>query len=136
MDILKAKKEDFLKILKEGPKVTPMTRYQSVVIVPNGSVHESGYECLSFVFLDAKNEVAGVADGYSDVLSLDGIGGYGDWSAGARLPMTVPPKGWQMDCLPGSGYLRLWTDGELYIKSSMILSEFEVYSTGKKRGGS
>jgi hypothetical protein len=70
--------------------------------------------------------------GCSDVVHLDGIGGYGrrDTSR-TSLPDCIPPSGWSMDCLPKSGLLRLWpSSGEMLI--GMALSSFEVYAMPRR----
>ena len=62
--------------------------------------------------------------GCSDVLNLDGIGGYGNWRSG-EIPRLIEPKGWSIDCLP-CGYLRLFSHSTL--TAGPALSNFGIYA--------
>lgn len=80
---------------------------------------------MEFVAVDRDNEPIVRISGCSDVLNINGIGGYGDWRKFTILPKTITPIAWSIDCLPKSGYLRLFCDNELTCGSSF--SNFEIY---------
>lgn len=69
---LNATKEEFLNLgykRPEGP-------FDGFVIIPTGELHDSGYMCMKLA-LTYHYEVVGCVSGYSDVIHLNGIGGYG-----------------------------------------------------------
>lgn len=104
--------------MPEGP-------FKEVIIVPMEEIHDSGWGCMKFILAE-RNEVKGVVSGYSDVVHINGIGGYGrDWESAARTGM-VPRHSWSIDCLPGSGCLRLFCDEDLSI-NPWFGSDFEVF---------
>ena len=107
--------------------------FDSLVIIPGNArdLHDSGYRHITYC-LCKDNEPICLTSGCSDVIHLDGIGGYGlDWvTKYGHIPQNIPPSGWSMDCLPKTGYLRLW--GNSSLTSGIDLSSFEVYTTGKK----
>lgn len=103
------------------------SHFKSIVIVPmmNSEVHNSGYRCMKYVFVDDNDEIIGVSSGNSDIIFLNGIGGHG-------LNGTIdsyPHVGWQMDCLPSSGCMRLYSDKDLCLDKCRGIGEsFCVYS--------
>ena len=102
----------------------------SIIILPGKpkDLHDSGYRCMDFVACN-KGEAMCLLSGCSDVVHLDGIGGYGhNWYMKREgVPKMVIPKGWAIDCLPRSGLLRLWCD-----RSNLLcdpaLASFAVYA--------
>lgn len=104
--------------------------FDSLVIIPGEEheLHDSGYRTMDFLAVKNDNPIC-LLSGCSDVIHLDGIGGYGkDWiSKGRGIPTVVPPKGWSMDCLPKSGLLRLWCYGNK-LTCGIAVSSFEVFS--------
>lgn len=104
--------------------------FDSVIIVPMDELHESGYRSMKFILCnDYKGEIIGVVGGWSDVINLDGIGGYGiDFDRSLKTGMC-PCVGWQLDCL-ACGCLRLFTSTKcrLTLLSEIVCSNFEVYS--------
>ena len=101
-------------------------------------LHDSGYRLIDFVALNDHDEPICRLSGCSDVLHLDGIGGYGyRWlERCGGVPSSVPPRGWSVDCLPRSGLLRFFARGAIVCDAA--LSSFEVYATDEPRsvGGS
>ena len=87
--------------------------FDCVIIVPMDKIHDSGYRCMKFI-MTRRDEVVGVESGYSDVIHLDGIGGYGVDYAKALSTQLVPRVGWSMDCLPGSNCVRIMADHECF----------------------
>lgn len=120
MNIFNMKKSDF----KDIPILSALDNVKecdSVVIIPKNKRHESGYRCMEFVFCK-DGEPFAKSFGGSDVLHLNGIGGYGKFNG--SLPESMPITDWNFDCLP-CGYLHLWSRYKL---SAEGLSDFSVYA--------
>lgn len=120
-------KEDFEKV----PHVKwneSLEGFNSLVIIPTDYKHDSGYMCMEFCAVDDNDMPIAILSGCSDVLNLDGIGGYGcDWRETKKIPSLIPVKGWAIDCLP-CGYLRLFSNIQNGLKSGHALSNFEVFA--------
>lgn len=101
--------------------------FNAIVIVPTGELHDSGYGCMKFILLN-NGEIVGVVGGWSDVVHINGIGGYGLNYKEALLTDMVKRVGWSIDCLPTSGCLRLFTDRSVKCKcGDYVLSDFEFF---------
>lgn len=99
----------------------------SIVIIPSRKKHDSGYACFGYVAV--KGDQAWKCGG-GDVIHIDGIGGYGKWDN--VIPHNIEVKGWNIDCLIKSGYLRLWSDkGKLTCEPN--LSSMEIFSIPIKK---
>jgi hypothetical protein len=96
-------------------------------------LHDSGFRFMDFVACQGEEPVFRLS-GCSDVIHLDGIGGFGPrWvERYGRCPETIPPSSWNMDCLPTSGLLRLW--GREKMIADDALSSFSVYINHKQEG--
>lgn len=135
MKVTKMTKEDFDNVpsRKWGKDIGD---FNSLVIIPTGELHDSGFMCMDFVAVDDKNEPIAKLSGCSDVIHLDGIGGYGkrNWHCtimGTELPRMVSPKGWCIDILP-CGYVRIFSRNRNGLScSKMSLSDFELWSDAK-----
>lgn len=145
MDIINMTKEDFdavphLDTYADWEKRAPNDRleFYSFVIIPvrneDGTIdiHDSGWGCMEFCLIGRNNEPIGKVGGGSDVINLDGIGGYGDNWLFNGIPRTVPVHGWSIDLLP-CGYLNVWTGRTLYVNDCIICSNFEVFSEDERR---
>jgi hypothetical protein len=105
---------------------------RAIVILPGGGdesdLHNSGYRCMDFVAANHEDEPICRLSGCSDVVHIEGIGGFGkDWlKRHGTVPRSVTPRDWSIDCLPTSGCLRLFTHGHITVGPA--LSSFEVYS--------
>lgn len=99
-------------------------KFASLVIIPTRKKHDSGYMCMEFVAVDDNHEPICKMSGCSDVIHIDGIGGYGNVRESGEIQKMIVPKSWRIDCLP-CGYLRLFFDGEM--ACGYDLSDFEVY---------
>ncbi len=129
MYITEMNKSDFRKVRVRGWN-EDIGEFDSLVIIPGNSreLHDSGFRLMTYCLCRGLEPVC-LTSGCSDVIHLDGIGGYGKgWSKRyGRVPNLIPPSGWNMDSLPKTGYLRLWaTDKKLVCNSD--LSSFEVYA--------
>ena len=123
MNILEMTKEDFAKVPR---RKSDIPTFDSLVIIPQNDdpLHDSGYMCMGFVAVDKHGEPICSFGGGSDVICINGIGGYGKWSD--SLPKSLPPIGWSIDCLP-CGYLRLFA-GRDGLTAGDTLSTFEIFS--------
>lgn len=124
MDVFEMSKEDFAKVPARETLYEDVGEFDALVIIPTDQEHDSGYMCMDFVAVDGKGEPICRLSGWSDILELDGIGGYGA-REGRRPDKFIEPKAWGIDCLP-CGYLRLFSRGKLVAGDS--LSSFEVYA--------
>ena len=128
MNILDLTKEELLAI----DNYSPTGDFGGIVIVPTGELHDSGFQMMKFILCDGYN-VVGAVSGFSDVVHLDGIGGYGLNYKNTVLTKTTHVIGWKMDCLPKSGCMRLFTNRGNNLKlQSFISSDFEIYVEDKK----
>ncbi len=108
--------------------------FDSLVILPTRRLHDSGYRCMAFVACKGDRPIVRLGGG-SDVVHLDGIGGFGyNWLRRfGTCPSGVPPAGWCIDCLKTSGLLRLFTHDNLIADGSGC-SSFELYADPEKKG--
>ncbi len=128
MNIFKAKKSDFYNLPKiEWNSDMNGKQFDSIIILPERRKHDSGYMCMSFVGCIGSEAVV-IMSGISDVLHIDGIGGYGkDWLERFHgVPKLVPAKSWNIDCLP-CGCLNIWASGRK-IEIGYMLSSFEIFA--------
>ena len=124
MNVFDMKKEDFEELPKRGGWLRDIGEFSALVIIPLDYAHDSGWMCMDFVAVSKEGEPICRLSGCSDVLHLDGIGGYGNWSGGG-LPSRIEPKGWCIDCLP-CGYLRLFSRSTL--TAGPALGSCEIYA--------
>lgn len=104
----------------------------SIVILPLRRKHDSGYQCMDFIACKEEEAICRLAGG-SDVLHIEGIGGFGhNWfKKYGKCPETTPSTSWNIDCLPKSRLLRIFnTDRKVIVGSA--LSSFEIFS-GERR---
>jgi hypothetical protein len=127
LNIMKMTRKQFLELPRRKWD-EDIGKFNCLVILPGTTRHDSGFRCMSFVACNFKHPIC-ILGGCSDVVHIDGIGGYGKWEGGA-ISKNVLVKGWSIDCLPVSGLLRLFSNGELTV--GVDLSSFEVYSTKKE----
>lgn len=98
--------------------------FNEIIIVPTGKKHDSGFECMKFV-LCHNREIVGVTGGCSDVIHLNGIGGYGKSFEEALKTRKTDVVDWKIDCLPKSHCLRLFSSKNLKIKG-FVISDFDI----------
>lgn len=106
-------------------------QFDSLVIIPTDQLHDSDYRCMDFVAV-VGGEPKCLLSGCSDVIHVNGIGGYGDnWlEKYGTVPKLIAPIGWSIDCLKTSGLLRLFSGKKLTCGDA--LSSFEIYSNETK----
>ncbi len=103
--------------------------FDSLIIMPTNQMHGSEFRCMDFVVVKGQTPFY-LLSGGSDVIHIDGIGGYGKRGLLGNLPTIFARKGWCIDCLNTSGLLRLFSEGTL--TAGNLLSSFDVYSEIKK----
>lgn len=130
MNVQSMTKEDFDNVPNRSHRKF-YREFKSLVIIPDDSMHESGYRCMTFVLVDSDNEPICKISAGSDVLSIDGIGGYGLFKFDEGIPDSIKPKSWRIDCLP-CGYLRLFSNYKLKI-DDLVVSDCGVYSIYPER---
>lgn len=124
MNIQKMSKKEFEAVPELEHWSDTIDDFDSLVILPTKRKHDSGYRVMDFVVVKEGKAIVRIS-GCSDVLHIDGIGGFGKWSADTGIPKSVVPKGWSIDCLPKSGLLRIFCNGSL--TTGMVVSSFELF---------
>ncbi len=103
---------------RKGQGLNEYGPFDSLVILPRRAMHDSGYRCMDFVAVKNRKPVCRLS-GCSDVIHIGGISN-----------MRGIPSNYNVDCLPKSGLLHLFTydmkERKLYCGAS--LSSFEVYT--------
>jgi len=147
MNVVEMSKQDFAAVpymdLMDYWKTLPQNgriEFSSFVIIPveneDGTIdlHDSGYGCMEFCLVDNDNNPICRIGGGTDVVNIDGIGGYGaDWLSEGRVPRLVQVHGWSIDLLP-CGYLRMFARGVLFLRDGFVGSNFEVFAEDIPRG--
>lgn len=144
-DILDMTREDFRKLprLEDGFEGFDPEKdsFGSIVIIPTEEKHDSGFQCMEFALIDDTGHPICRVNGIADVVCIDGIGGYGlnGIRSASRLDDGTPvvkPHGWSIDCLPKTGYLRLFIGGGYKIvleRPYWTSSTFEIYAKEKEQ---
>ena len=136
--ITKMKKKDFLSLPARAWN-EDIGVFDSLVIIPTRYKHESGYMCMDFVACVGEHPVCRLS-GCSDVVYLDGIGGYGlnNWYKKRESEIInetvleeTEVKNWTIDCLP-CGYLRLLSARNGLV-CGLAVSDFQIYSVVDKK---
>lgn len=131
--------QDIRTMTLEDLKILPRIRtfgdpeiiFDSLVILPTEDTHESNFSCIDYVACIGFHPVGLLTGGSSDVLHINGIGGYGEFNG--SIPDTIPVISWNMDCLPVSKLLRLFTFGHDLCVKDFGLSSFSVYARKQTR---
>jgi hypothetical protein len=130
--------EEFRALPYRGEDTLDPQDVATIVIVPGPAdeLHDSGYRAMDFVACNPKGEAICRLSGCSDVLHIDGIGGFGkDWLKRYNgVPRLVPPVGWSVDCLAVSGLLRLFPSRDVcegIEVDDMAFSSFEIFALPK-----
>ncbi len=95
-------------------------------------IHDSGFRMIYAVAVRDSEPIC-ILTGSSDVVHIDGFGGYGkDWlNRYGGVPKDVEPKDWSIDCLAVSGLLRLFSNGRK-LEAGDELSSFELFASVRK----
>ena len=105
-----------------------MKPFTGLVIVPMNEVHASGYRCMKFI-LEMNHKIVGVVGGWQDVVKVNGTLGAGLNFTKSLETGMVKRIGWQIDCLPRSGCIRLWQREYILRCGEFESSEFSFYVT-------
>jgi len=134
MDIDKMTRKQFDAVPFRGRFLAPV-ECDCLVVLPcrAANMHASGYRCMDFVAVRKKKAICRLS-GCSDVIHIDGIGGYGeDWLRQyGTVPHMIPVRSWNIDCLAKSGLLRIWCS-ECVLRAGAALSSFELFARPKAR---
>lgn len=98
--------------------------FDSFIIIPTTKKHDSGYRIMHFCLCKGKDAIC-VIDGCSDSIFMHNT----DYGRSPSFPKEI--REWSIDCLPKSGYLRVWNDFTL--KCGGGLSSFDVFVVRKCR---
>lgn len=130
MEINKMKRKDF-ESLPHRKWDEDIGEFDSLILLPLRQRHDSGYRLMDFVAVRDDKPIC-LLSGSSDVIHIEGIGGYGlDWLEKYNgFPALVTPTGWNIDCLPTSGLLRMFCDGRIRVGEG--LSSFEIYQVKRE----
>jgi hypothetical protein len=103
--------------------------FKAVIILPTRRIHDSGFRIMDFIAISNENIPFVRLSGCSDVMHIDGIGGYGkNWLEKYKtVPQSVPVRSWNIDCLKTSGLLRIF--GPDKMTAGKALSSFELFSS-------
>lgn len=122
MKITEMKKTDFNSVPERKHWSDKVELFNSLVIIPTMRKHDSGYMCMDFCAVNVNDEPICLLSGCSDVLHVDGIGGYGEFNG--EIAKSRPIEAWSIDCLP-CGYLRIFCNG--WIEAGHSVSDFEIF---------
>lgn len=124
--LLEYTREEFLAIENHNP----VGSFNDVIIVPTDDIHDSGFRCMKFILV-RQGAIVGAVSGWSDVLHLNGIGGYGKYEEFHMALASGMTKriGWKIDCLTKSNCIRLMCDHNLSA-DYMAVSDYSVFVEG------
>ena len=117
-------KEMTKKELMELENFIPKKNFTGIVIVPMNYKHDSGFQCMKYILLNHW-DIVGVVGGGSDVMHINGIGGYG--KEPNYITRMVKAHDLRIDCLPKSKCLRLFSDDEMELWDLFCGSDFSFY---------
>jgi len=116
-------------VLEKLDYFNPTEDFNGIIIVPTHELHDSGYGCMKFVLLNHA-KIVGCVGGGSDLIHINGIGGYGniynmkEYEKAVSTGM-VNAVNWSIDCL-SNGLIRLFSNKKLDIDLP-ITSDFIIY---------
>lgn len=111
-------------------------KFDALIIIPGNvkDLHDSEFRRISYVFCKHNYPIC-KSSGYSDILHINGIGGYGGYKNNnfeRNLKTGLAPIiDWNIDCLPKSGYLRLFCSYDMINETD--LSSFDVIALPESR---
>jgi len=121
-----------LEELQNVETIKKRSDFNSFVIVPMNDNHDSGFRTMMFILL-LDNEILGAVSGWSDVIHVNGVGGYGLDVENALKTQKVQRVSMSMDCLPVSGCMRFFIDNDHVMElDGFIGSDFVFYFKRKE----
>lgn len=124
IDLELATRKDLLAIKNDLPD----DKFNGIVIVPTNKKHPSGWRSMKYILVNVTT-IVGALGGGSDVLHINGIGGYGLNFDEAIKTQKVERVAWKIDCLNKSGCLRLFADHWLTLGDGYHgTSDFMIYA--------
>lgn len=115
------------------PYKRPEKPFNTVVVCNTGEKHDSGYYCMKFILFD-RDELVGCVGGYSDVIHLNGIGGYGDHENYIKAVKTrlVPVIDFSIDVCD-FGVFRIFSSQHYFKLDDILTSDFCIYDGGLRK---
>ena len=117
-------KEMTKKELMELENFITKKKFTGIVIVPMNYKHDSGFQCMKYILLN-EWDIVGVVGGGSDVVHINGIGGFGK-EPNYKTRM-VKVHNLRIDCLPKSKCLRLFSYDKMELSDLFVGSDFIFY---------
>lgn len=119
MNVEQMTKKDFNSV----PRIEKLSEqieivFDSFVIIPTNIKHDSGYRIMHFCLCKGRETIC-VIDGCSDSIYMHNS----NYGRSPSFPNGI--HSWKIDCLPKSGYLRVWND--FVMKCGGGLSSFDVF---------
>lgn len=131
MNVSEMTRKEFEAVPPVSMTCDEVLEFDSLIIIPGraGDLHDSGFRHMDFILVRKAEPIYRVCGG-SDVIHIDGIGGFGyDWlNRYKAVPAQVPPTGWSIDCLPKSGLLQIWPGSRRMRCGSFATSSFEIFA--------
>ena len=113
------------------PMDYPRGVFNAVYVLNTKEKHDSGFYMMRYVF-EKNGEIVGACGGYSDVIHLNGIGGYGIQFEKALRTRECPVMDWAID-IPFPGCFRIFTRSKyMTLDDQIILSDFQLYDGGNR----
>lgn len=106
----------------------PSVKFNGFIIIPTDEIHDSGYKIIKIALMD-HGVVVGSVKGYTDVIHLNGIGGYGAFDVG-YAERVRQRKGtiidWSIDCST-NGLIRVFCSKWLtFPELSLYVSDLQI----------
>lgn len=130
MNIMSMTVEDF-KAVHFRTATDGLSCVYSIVLLPAEEMHEYGFRYMNYVAIDKDHKPICRLPGGSDVLHLDGIGGYGLDFDNALKTQSIRPKNCSIDCLP-CGLFRVFSNHRLLV-DNIAVSTYCINSVDEKR---
>lgn len=120
MNIMEMKRSDFENVPRRASWNSNEGKFDCFVIIPTARKHDSGWMCMKIIGCKNDHPIVNLTE-CSDVIHIDGIGGYNLWP---RIDNLTVAQGWCIDCLP-CGYFRLFCNNGATVGDS--LRDFELF---------
>lgn len=104
--------------------------YSIVLVQGSGrshELHDSGYRRIHAIAVGVDGVPFCILTSCSDVVHIEGIGGMGKWVDSITKWQGPQGRGWNIHCLPKSGFMQLWCHGSK-VDAGRALSSFEIFS--------
>jgi hypothetical protein len=121
MNVEQMTKKDFASVKLLERKKSLEVEFETFVIIPTAKKHDSGYPIMRFCLCNGEDEPIGLIEVGSDVINLQNT----NYGRSEQFPKNGIHT-WNIDCLPTSGYLRVWCEHTMQYSG---FSNFSVFAT-------